>query len=335
MKIAINGFGRIGRVFFRQAFGHGDFDIVALNDLGDIESLAYLLRHDSVYREYDKEVGINKEASKLVVGGKEIQFLQEKDPQKLPWGDLGVDVVVESTGVFTSADKAKAHLDAGAKRVVISAPAKDEITPTATPNVGMSDLGGSQITSNASCTTNATTPVVAILMHDPGIQKALLTTLHGYTASQALVDSPHRKDLREGRAAAQNIVPASTGAAKAVGDSIPDFKGLFDGIAMRIPIIAGSIIDFTMLTKRKTSVEEVNEILTKAAQKPEWEGIFMTTNEPLVSSDILGKPYGSIADLALTRVVDGDLVKVCAWYDNEWGYCAMLVKHIEGLKGLL
>lgn len=337
MKIAINGFGRIGRIFFRQAFGYKDFDIVALNDLGTVENLAYLLKYDSVYGRYGRDVKSQMVNGKsvLVVDGKEINFYQEKEPQKLPWGTLGVDVVVESTGVFTSADKAKTHLDAGAKRVVITAPAKDEIIPTATPNVGIEALSKNKITSNASCTTNATTPVVAIMMKALGVKKAALNTVHGYTATQMLVDGPITKDFRRGRAAAQNIVPSSTGAAEAVEAAIPEIKGRFDGIAIRVPVVSGSLIDFTFLAERKTSVEEVNKIFRDAAQSKEWEGIIKASDEPLVSTDILGESYGSIVDLTLTRVIDGDLVKVFAWYDNEWGYGAMLIKHIEALKNLL
>ena len=266
MKIAINGFGRIGRVFFRQAFDAPDIEIVGINDLGDITALAYLLRYDTVYGRYDKTVEVRGE--KLAVEGKEIVITKEKDPAKLPWGDLQVDVVVESTGVFTTTEKAKAHLDAGAKRVVISAPAKDEETPTATPNVGMQFLEHGKVTSNASCTTNAATPVIAIMMKNPGIQKGLLSTVHGYTATQSLVDGPVDKDLRRGRAAAQNIVPSSTGAAEAVERAIPEMKGLFGGLALRVPVIAGSIIDFTFLAKHSTSAEEINAIFKEAVESP-------------------------------------------------------------------
>jgi len=335
LRIAINGFGRIGRVFFRQAFNKEGMEIVALNDLGDVENLAYLVSHDSVYGRFSHEVKADKERSKLIVDGKEISFFQEKEPAKLPWRDLHVDVVVESTGFFTSTDKAKAHLDAGAKRVVISAPAKDEVTPTATPNVGVSFLAQGAITSNASCTTNATTPVAAIMLQNPGIAKAMLSTVHGYTATQSLVDSPAGKDFLRGRAAALNIVPSSTGAAEAVYRAIPELKGLFDGIAMRVPVGTGSIIDMTFLAKRQTSVQEINDIFRQAAASPEWQGILKVSEEPLVSTDILGEPYGSIVDVSLTRVVDGDLVKVCSWYDNEWGYAAMLIKHIQQLASLL
>ena len=331
MKIAINGFGRIGRVFFRHAFGQRGLDIVAVNDLGSAENLAYLLTHDSVYGRYEKEVSV--EDGCLVVDGKRIRFLQEKDPAKLPWGELDIDIAVESTGVFDSYAKAKAHLDAGAKRVVITAPARDENeTKTFTPNVGVDFAAEGKITSNASCTTNAATPVVAIMMQNPGIKKALLNTVHGYTASQGLVDGPATKDFRRGRAAAVNIAPSSTGAAEAVVKAIPGIGGRFDGIAMRVPVISGSLIDFTFVAARATSAEEINDIFRAAAKAKEWQGILRVAEEPLVSTDILRDPHGSIVDAAFTRVVGGDLVKILSWYDNEWGYGAMLLKHIEALK---
>jgi len=334
MKIAINGFGRIGRIFFRQAFGHKDVDIVAVNDLGDIQNLSYLLKYDSVYGRFNREVSVS--GDEFMVDGKSISFLQEKDPSKLPWGRLGVDVVVESTGFFTSYDKAKAHLDAGAKRVVISAPAKDGgETKTATPNVGVDFLAEGPVTSNGSCTTNATTPVVAIMMKEPGIKKAMLSTVHGYTSTQSLVDSPSTKDFRRGRAAAVNIIPASTGASETTGRVIPGLKGKFEGIALRVPVLSGSVIDFTFIAERKTSVEEINDIFKKAAASEEWRGILKVSEDALVSSDVLGEPYGSIVDLSFTRVVDGDLVKILSWYDNEFGYAAMLLKHVLYLKGLL
>jgi glyceraldehyde 3-phosphate dehydrogenase len=333
MKIAINGFGRIGRVFFRQAFDMPDFEIVAVNDLGNEENLAYLLKYDSIYCQYNKSV--EAKDGRIVVDGKDIVFLQEKDPSKLPWKELEVDVVIESTGVFATTEKSQAHRDAGAKRVVISAPAKDEETPTVTPNVGEEGLEKAPITCNASCTTNATTPVVAILQDNPGIKKALLTTVHGYTATQSLVDAPNPKDFRRGRAAAVNIVPSSTGAARAVERAIPTHKGLFDGVAIRVPVVSGSIIDFTFLAGKTTTTEEINDIFRTAAKAAEWQGILTISEEPLVSSDILGSPYGSIVDLAMTRVVDGDLVKIMSWYDNEWGYAAMLIKHVQSLKNLL
>ncbi|OGN05839.1 MAG: type I glyceraldehyde-3-phosphate dehydrogenase [Candidatus Yanofskybacteria bacterium RIFCSPHIGHO2_01_FULL_44_17] len=344
IKIAINGFGRIGRIFFRQAFGNPDIDIIAVNDLGSPENLAYLLKYDTVYGRYDRGVGVND--NKLVIGpasheasqdGKnEVLVLSEKDPSKLPWKDLGVDIVIESTGVFDSRNEAAAHLNAGAKRVVITAPAKDEVTPTATPNVFEDVLRLDKITANASCTTNAINPVAAIMLASPGIKKAMLNTIHGYTATQGLVDGPDRKgDFRRARAAAQNIVPSTTGAAKATARVIKELEGKFDGIAIRVPVISGSLIDFTFLASRNTSVEEINSIFKEAAAKPEWQGILTVTEDPIVSSDILKNPYGSVVDLALTRVVDGDLVKVFAWYDNEWGYCAMLLKHVLAVSQIL
>jgi len=334
MKIAINGFGRIGRIFFRQAFEkNDDFEIVVVNDLADIDNLAYLLKYDSIYGRFEKEIAVKD--GKFIIDGKEIKVFSEKDPANLPWKDLGIDLVVESTGIFTTYEKAESHIKAGAKRVVITAPSNDEKIKTATPNVGIEFLTDYKITSNASCTTNAATPIAAIMMKNPGIKKAVLNTVHGYTATQGLVDSSDAKDFRRGRAGAQNIVPSSTGAAEAVYRAMPEMKDIFDGVALRVPIISGSLIDFTFLASRKTSVEEINNILTHAAGEPEWQGIFKVSREPLVSTDILGEPYGSIADLEFTRVVDHDLVKILSWYDNEWGYSAMLIKHIESLKKLL
>jgi len=344
IRIAINGFGRIGRTFLRQAFGHPKLDFVAINDLGSPENLAYLLKYDSVYGPYEKSVEVKD--GKLVVDGKDIELLQEKDPSKLPWGKLGIDIVVESTGVFESHDKSTPHLDAGAKRVVITAPAKDEVTPTSTPNVGEEFLKSDKITSNASCTTNAVTPVMAIMMKEPGIKKAILNTVHAYTATQGLVDGPsaakalegkpgHKDDFRRARAAAVNISPSTTGAALAATKAIPELAGKFDGIATRVPVICGSLIDFTFIAERSTSVEEINNIFRKAAQEEQWKDILAVTEEPIVSTDILRQPYGSIVDLAMTRVIDGDLVKVLAWYDNEWGYGAMLLKHILAVAQLL
>ncbi|HEY4506599.1 MAG TPA: type I glyceraldehyde-3-phosphate dehydrogenase [Candidatus Paceibacterota bacterium] len=337
IKVAINGFGRIGRIFFRQALNQSDLEVVAINDLGSPENLAYLLKYDTVYGRYDKEVGVS--GNKLVVGpasheatqdGKhEVLVLSEKDPAALPWKELGVDIVIESTGVFDSKEKAMPHITAGAKHVIITAPTKDDITPTMTP--GLMDLSDSseKITSNASCTTNAVNPVMAIMMANPGIKKALLTTIHSYTATQGLVDGPDKHgDFRRARAAAQNIVPSTTGAAVATFKVLPKLIGKFDGIALRVPVISGSLIDITFVASRSTSVEEINNIFREAATKPEWQGILTVTEDPIVSSDILKNPHGSIIDPALTRVVDGDLVKVFSWYDNEWGYCAMLLRHI-------
>ncbi len=334
VKIAINGFGRIGRIFFRHAFGHPDLDFVAINDLGSVENLAYLLKYDTVYGRYEKSVEVKGEV--LVVEGKEVKVLQEKDPANLPWKDLGIDIVVESTGVFDSRDKAAAHLGAGAKRVIITAPAKDEVTPTSTPNIGEEFLKSDKITSNASCTTNAVTPLMAIMMREPGVKKAILNTVHAYTATQGLVDGPDKKgDFRRARAAAANISPSTTGAALAATKAVPELAGKFDGIATRVPVICGSLIDFTFIAARPTTVEEINNIFKKAAQEEQWKDILVVTEEPLVSTDILRQPFGSIVDLAMTKVIDGDLVKVLAWYDNEWGYAAMLLKHLLAVSKLL
>ena len=336
-KIAINGFGRIGRLFFRQAFGAPDIEIVAINDLGDLANLAYLLKYDTVYRWYNKPIEVKD--GNLVVDGKTIRILQEKDPTHLPWKDLGIDVVVESTGVFESYEKAKVHIQAGAKRVVITAPAKDaDGTEGKTVLVGVNegDLRSVVLTSNGSCTTNAASPLISVLNEQLGIRKAILNTVHGYTATQNLVDGPVKGgDFRRGRAAGQNIVPSTTGAAVAVTRAIKELEGKFDGIAFRVPTVTGSVADITFLAKRKTTVEEVNSILTKASKEPKWKGILAVTAEPIVSSDIIGAPYGAIADLSFTKVVDGDLVKVLSWYDNEWGYVTTLVKHVQNIAQLV
>lgn len=341
LRVAINGFGRIGRAAFKQALERpDDFEVVAINDLTVEENLAYLLRWDSVYGPYSKkvEVATAGDEKNIVVDGKKFLSLTEKDPSRLPWEDLDVDVVIESTGVFTSTEKAKVHLDAGAKRVVISAPAKDDETPHVLVGANEKELSNkdlARITSDASCTTNAVVPLAAILLDDPGIVKSIMTTIHGYTTSQGLVDGPNPKDPLRGRAGAVNIVPSHTGAARAASKSLPDLKDRFDALAIRVPVVAGSIVDFVFLAKRKTSVEEINDILRQAAKEKSWEGIFTVTEEPLVSTDIIGNIHASIADLALTRVVDGDLVKVCAWYDNEWGYTHTLLEHVKRVGALI
>src|SRR3990167_6470416 len=325
-RVAINGFGRIGRCFFRAAHGNNDIEVVALNDLGSLENLAYLLKYDTVYGRFGGKVSV--EGGQLVVDCKNIAFYQEKDPIKLPWKAQKVDVVVESTGAFTDAAKAKAHLDAGAKRVVISAPAKGEGVETILIGANEEKFGTCDITSNASCTTNAASPLIGILEEAIGIERALLNTTHAYTASQSIVDGISKKDMREGRAGAQNLIPSSTGAAKATSLAYPSLNGKFDGIAIRVPVVAGSIVDVTFVPKRPTTVEEVNDALKKAAASERWKRVFAVSEEPLVSSDILGLPYGAIADLQMTRVVDGTLVKVLAWYDNEMGYVHTLILHV-------
>lgn len=336
-KIAINGFGRIGRCFYRSVHaankrGGEQLDVVAINDLAPAENLAYLLKYDSVYGRADFPVAVENGA--LVIDGKKVVLTQEKDPSKLPWKDMGVDVVVESTGFFTSAEKAKAHLDAGARRVVISAPAKGEGVDTVMIGANEEKFGGTPITSNASCTTNAVVPVIGILDAVIGIERALLNTTHAYTASQGIVDGIAGDDFRRGRAGAINLGPSSTGAAKATAIVYPQFKGRFDGIAVRVPVPSGSIADVTFVAKRPTSVEEVNEALKKGAASEQWGRVFSVSEEPLVSTDILGLPYGSIADLTMTRVADGTLVKVLAWYDNEMGYTHTLVEHVRKVAAL-
>lgn len=334
VKIAINGFGRIGRLFFRQASEIPQIEIVAINDLGDLANLAYLLKYDSVYKTYQKEIStVSKDGKNyLVVSGKEILFLQEKEPTKLPWKNLGIDLVIESTGVFESFEKAKVHLESGAKRVLLTAPAKDDegVAGGKTILLGINDneLKETVLVSNASCTTNASSPVIAVLAENPGIQKAVLNTVHAYTATQTIVDNPVKgNDFRRGRAGAQNIVPSTTGAAIAITRVIKELEGKFDGVAMRVPVVSGSIADITFVAKRKTSVEEINNILKQAAASPRWQGILKVAEDQIVSSDIIGEPYGAIVDLKFTKVIDGDLVKILSWYDNEWGYASMLVRH--------
>ncbi len=333
IRVAINGFGRIGRAFVKVARDRNEMEIVAVNDLGDIKNFAYLLKYDTAYGVSPFDVSVNEKTNSLMVDGQEIQYFSEKDPAALPWKKLDIDIVVECSGHFTSSEKANAHITAGAKRVVVSAPIKDAPDSTIkgeTVLMAMNEakLESCIISSNASCTTNAASPLMAILDETLGIEKAILNTVHGYTASQALVDGPSKKDLREGRAAAQNIVPSSTGAAIAVTKALPQLKGKFDGISVRVPVVCGSIVDVTFISKKNTTVDEVNSILKKAAGEARWNGIFTVTEEDLVSHDIIGNRHASIADLAFTRVVDGNLVKVMAWYDNEMGYTYTLVEHV-------
>lgn len=327
IRVAINGFGRIGRAFVRRTWDRADIEIVAVNDLGSLENLAYLLKYDTVYGRAPFPVEAKDGA--LYIKGREVKFLSEKDPAALPWKSLAVDVVIESTGVFDDFEKAKAHITAGARRVVISAPAKGDVGgETVLMGVNEEKLATCAVSSNASCTTNASSPVIAILHEAIGIERAILSTTHAYTATQSIVDSPVKgEDMRRGRAAAQNIVPSSTGAAIAVTKAYPDLVGKFDGISLRVPVPAGSIADITFVAARDTSAEEVNDLLRKASADARWQGIFKASDEQLVSSDIVNEPYASIADLPMTRVVDKRLVKVMAWYDNEMGYTESLVRH--------
>lgn len=323
-RIAINGFGRIGRSTLRAAWGRRKFNVVAINDLADAPTLAHLLTYDTNYRKWNVLVKAGKDF--ITVGRTKIPILSEKDPEKLPWKQMRLDVVIESTGRFTNAESAGAHIRAGAKKVLISAPAKGGGVPTIVKGVNDSELKkGTTIVNNASCTTNCTAPVMAILDEAFGIEKAMLSTVHGYTADQNIVDGPHR-DLRRARAAAQNIIPTSTGAAKATAETLPQMGSVFDGIAIRVPVSTGSLIDVTMVMKKDVTVEEVNNAFRKAVKVPRYKGIVAVTDEPLVSSDFIGDPHSAVIDLALTRVVGGNLVKVCAWYDNEWGYANRLVE---------
>jgi glyceraldehyde 3-phosphate dehydrogenase len=332
-NVAINGFGRIGRNAFKIAFERKDLKIVAINDLTDTKTLAYLLKHDSNYGTYHHEVGFDEKG--IVVDGHHIRVTAEKDPTVLPWKDLDVDVVVESTGRFTKPEDAGMHLKAGAKRVVISAPSKGDGVGTFVIGANNDKLSDADsLVSNASCTTNCIAPIMAVLVAELGIAKSMMTTVHSYTASQALQDAP-AKDLREGRNAAENIVPTTTGAAIAAALTVPELKGKFDGMSIRVPTPVVSLSDITLLAKRTTTKEEVNEILTKASKNPLYKGILGVTNEELVSSDLIGDSHSCIVDLNLTNVVDGDLVKVVAWYDNEWGYSNRLVEMVELVGGTI
>lgn len=323
-KIAINGFGRIGRAAFKVALTKSDIEVVAINDLAEAKALAHLLKYDTAYGRFDREVSVEEGA--IVVDGKKYPVLKEADPKNLPWGELGVDVVLECTGRFVKHDDAKLHLDAGAKKVILSAPSKGGGVPTVI--LGVSDEGvfsQGDFFSNASCTTNCITPVVDVMEKTFGIEKAMMTTVHSYTADQRLQDTPH-DDMRRARAAGANMVPTTTGAAIATTEVIPTLAGKFDGLSVRVPTIVVSLSDMTFLLKRDTTVEEINTALTNASQEPRFAGIFGVTNEPLVSSDFIADSRSSIADLSLTKVVDGNLVKVIAWYDNEWGYSNRLVE---------
>lgn len=321
-RIAINGFGRIGRNAFKIAVTRPELEVVAVNDLGSAEVMAHLLQYDSVYGTWDHDVRV--EGARLIVDGKTVRFLSEKDPSALPWKELAVDVVLESTGRFVKDGSAKAHLGAGAKRVIVSAPVKGtEGIKTFILGVNAEDDVGEEVFSNSSCTTNCVAPVTKVMVDSFGVKKATMTTIHSYTAEQNLIDGPVpplHPDLRRARAAGVNIVPTTSGAAISTTETIPELKGKFDGFAFRVPTPCVSVTDFTFLTARPTSVEEVNDAFRKSAGGKAMAGILGVTNLPLVSRDFLQDPRSAIVDLLLTNVVDGDLVKVVAWYDNEWGY---------------
>ncbi|TAH33988.1 type I glyceraldehyde-3-phosphate dehydrogenase [Candidatus Saccharibacteria bacterium] len=332
-KIAINGFGRIGRNAFKIAFARDDLEIVAINDLTDTKTLAYLLKHDSNYGTYDKEV--SHDDTHVIVDGHKVVVLAERDPAVLPWKDLEVDLVIESTGLFTDKEGASKHITAGAKRVVISGPTKSDGVDTIVLGANDEKLeGATEVISNASCTTNSLGAVMAVLESEFGVEKSMLTTVHSYTASQALQDAP-KKDLREGRNAAENMTPTSTGAAIAVTLAIPQLKDKFDGISVRVPTPVVSLSDVTALLKRNVTVEELNEAFKKAAKEPYYQGILGVSEEPLVSSDYIGNSHSGTVDLLLTKVVAGNLVKVMVWYDNEWGYSNRLVEVVADTARLL
>lgn len=323
-KLGINGFGRIGRNAFKIAFERSDIEIVAINDLTDTKTLAYLLKHDSNYGTYQHDVSYDDNG--IIVDGKHIKVLAERDPAALPWGTLGVQLVIESTGFFTAKEDAEKHITAGAKRVVISGPTKSEGVDTIVLGANEDKIeGASHVISNASCTTNSLGAVMAILDAEFGVEKSLLTTVHSYTASQAIQDAP-KKDLREGRNGAENIVPTTTGAAIAVTKTLPQLEGKFDGLSIRVPTPVVSISDVTALLSRDVTVEEINDAFKKAAADPFYQGILGVSEEPLVSRDYIGNSHSGTVDLLLTKVVGGNLIKIAVWYDNEWGYSNRLVE---------
>jgi glyceraldehyde 3-phosphate dehydrogenase len=349
VKLAINGFGRIGRQTLRaliekiriKELRQDDIEVVAVNDLADPKTLAHLLKYDSVYGILEGNVSWSDEGEggKIVgsisVDGRSIKVINEPDPLKLPWKKLAVDVVIESTGRFTDKVSAGSHLKAGAKKVIISAPAKGGGVPTYIMGVNMEKAQPSEnIISNASCTTNCIAPVMAVMEKHFKVLRSLMTTIHAYTADQSLVDGPHR-DLRRGRSAAINTVPTTTGAAQAAAETVPELKGHFDGLSVRVPVPVGSLSDITLVTEREATVDEINNIFIKECENPKWRGILTYTQEPLVSSDIIGNPHSTIVDLSLTQVVDKTLVKIIAWYDNEWGYSNRLVEQVLYLESLI
>jgi glyceraldehyde 3-phosphate dehydrogenase len=322
-KIGINGLGRIGRAALKIVLDTPDLELVAANDIASLENIAYLIKHDTVYGRYNKAV--STDGGNLIIDGKPYRYLSERDPASLTWGKLGVDIVLECTGLFTKSEDARKHIQAGAKFVVLSGPTKSKDVPTVVHGVN-TEQGKVQIISCASCTTNCITPVVEVIGRRIGILKATMTAVHGYTASQHLVDAPLAKDFRRGRAAAANLVPTTTGAAIATTKALPQYQGKFDGVAVRVPVPVGSLADIVFVAARPTTVDEVNAILKEEAASDRYQGVLATSDEPIVSSDIIGDSHASIVDLSMTQVVDGDLVKVMSWYDNEWGFTHQMIR---------
>jgi glyceraldehyde 3-phosphate dehydrogenase len=330
-RVAINGLGRIGRAALKLVLDAKELELVAVNDIAPADNIAYLIKYDSVYGRYDKEV--QAKDGKLHIGSQSVAFLSEREPANLPWKEMKVDVVIESTGRFTEKDDAAKHIQAGARHVIISAPTKSEDVPTVVFGVNTAE-GNPQILSCASCTTNSLTPVVEVIGRHLGIQKAIMTTVHGYTAGQSIVDLPS-KNWRRGRAGAINLVPTTTGAAIATTKALPQYKGKFDGVAIRVPVPVGSVSDVVILTEKNTTPQEVNDILTKEANSDRYKEIIRVTNDPIVSSDIIGDPHACIIDLEMTKVVDGNLVKIFAWYDNEWGYTNQMIREVKSIAKTL
>lgn len=324
-RIAINGMGRIGRTALKLLSGRDDMQVVAVNDIADIENIAYLIRYDSVHGKFEKEV--ETKGSNLIIGGLEIPFYRESDPELLPWKELNVDVVIESTGIFTNEEDAKRHILAGAKAVALSGPTKSPGVPTVVHGVNTKD-GNASIISCASCTTNNVSPVIEVLKRRIGIEKAILTTIHANTVNNRTVDTVHKKNPRMGRSGFDNLIPTTTGAAKATAKALPEMENKFDGIAVRVPISNGSLSDITLVMSKSTTVEEINAIIKEESQTERYKDVMMASNDPLVSTDIIKSPYASIVDMGMTKVVDGDLVKILTWYDNEWGFTSQLIRQI-------
>ena len=325
MKIAINGMGRIGRAALKVILDTPELELVAVNDIISIENTAYLIKYDSVYGIYEKEVSIEKDT--LVVNGQKIKYYSNRNPEELPWKENQVDIVIESTGFFTKGEDVEKHIVAGAKTVVISAPTSSADTPTIVHGVNSKE-GKTNVFSCASCTTNNISPVLEILGRRIGVKKAIMTTIHAYTASQGIVDSPSKKNMRMGRAGASNIIPTTTGAAIATTKALPQYAGKFDGVAVRVPIPVGSLSDMTFVMEKSVTIDEVNAIMEEEAKTPRYKDVLDTTTEPIVSSDIIKSPFASTVDLAMTKVVDGDLLKVMTWYDNEWGFTNQMIRQI-------